>query len=125
MLKKRFILILCALLHTACTTYGELAYITPEGEHKTGCQTAYSGAPEVDRHAVNYYLVYCAKKAAAAGHTVINQALLNQTLDVPAPPKGQTWTFELATAHYRADKLTAKEYGHLVAAIDLALQKSQ
>ncbi len=104
----------------ACTT-GHLVYINPEGETKTACETEYSWDPSVDRHAVDYVLSHCAKQAVAKGNTVVDKRLLTLDTALAKPPQGTVWTFELATQEHKAGRLTDKEYGYLVAAIDLGL----
>ena len=117
--------VLFTLLHltllVGCTTQGNLEYITPQGERKTACATEYSGAPAVDKYAVEYVLSYCARKAAKQGHTVINRSLLALDLSIPTVPMGSKWTFEFATQLYNDNQLTDKEYGYIIAYIDLGL----
>lgn len=110
-----------ALPLVACVTKGELQYITAAGERKTACQTEYSGAPSVDMFAVEYILSYCAKKAAERGNVILDQTLLSMDLAIPVAPNGKPWTFEYATALHDAGKLTDKEYGYIIAYIDLGL----
>ena len=118
-----FMSALC-FLFLGCTTQGELDYITKTGERKTICQVEYIGAPSVDKYAVEYALSYCAKKVAQQGHTVLEHDLLTLDLSIPTPPVGQTWTFELATKQYKNKALTDKEYGYIVAYVDLGLGSS-
>ena len=106
------------LVLSACTT-GELVYQLPDGTLKTGCETEYTWAPSVDRYAVEYTLNYCAKKATAKGYKVIDESLLQLDISLPKAPKGKVWTFELAEEEYKAGRLSDKEYGYLIAAIDL------
>ncbi|MFD2095422.1 hypothetical protein ACFSJ3_05440 [Corallincola platygyrae] len=116
--------LLVVMLLSACVTQGKLEYVTAEGEHKTACEVEYSGAPSVDIYAVEYVLSYCARKAAEEGHQVLDPALLTNDLSIVAEPNGETWTFESATARYRAGELTDKQYGYLVAHIDLGLNQT-
>lgn len=105
----------------SCSTTGQLSYVNKDGVVQTACETEYFGAPSVDKFAVEYVLSYCARKAHNKGYRVIDEKLLTLDLTVPNPPQGQNWTFELATQHYDKDKLSDKEYGYLVAYIDLGL----
>lgn len=105
----------------ACTTSGELEYITDAGQKKTACETEYVGAPSVDKYAVEYVLSYCARQAVKKGHTVIDKSLLTLDLSIPKPPTGNKWTFEYATTLYNDDALTDKEYGYIIAYVDLGL----
>lgn len=107
------------LTQSACSTRGQLLYLTPAGEQKTACATEYSGAPAVDRYAVEYVLASCAREAAARGYRVQDPRLLQLDLAVAAPPAGQRWSFELATLQHRRGQLSDKEYGYLIGWIDL------
>lgn len=122
-MKSRLLIIGLALGLIGCTT-GQLVYITPQGETKTACETEYRWDPSVDRHAVDYILSYCAKQAVAKGYTVVDKRLLSLDTALVKPPEGQTWTFALATEEYNAGRLSDKEYGYLIAFIDLQLNKS-
>ena len=104
-----------------CTTQGKLEYITAQGERKTACETEYSGAPYVDKYAVEYVLSYCARKAVKQGHTVINKSLLELDLSIPKVPTGNIWTFESATQLYKSNQLSDREYGYIIAYVDLGL----
>ncbi|WP_419570083.1 hypothetical protein [Rheinheimera sp.] len=101
-----------------CTT-GQLSYVTPDGEHKTACHTEYSGQPSVDYYAVEYILSYCATEATKQGHTVSEQHLLDINRTLPAAPAGKSWSHELARQLHQAGQLSDKEYGYLIAAMDL------
>lgn len=105
----------------ACTTHGKLEYLTPNGERKTACETEYSGAPVVDRYAVEYVLSYCARKALQQGHKIVDESLLELDLSIPISPNGTSWTFEYATELHNEKIITDKEYGYIVAFIDLGL----
>jgi len=108
---------------SACTTRGQLAYITTTGEHKTACETEYTWAPSVDKYAVEYILSYCAKKAVEKGHKVLDKSLLKLDLTIPNNPKGVAWTFEYAKKLHKQDELSDKELGYIIAFIDLGLNK--
>lgn len=112
------------LLLSGCTR-GHLAYVTPQGEHKTGCATEYSWAPAVDKHAVDYVLAYCAKGAVAQGHQIQDQRLLQLDLTIPPAPPGQRWSHELAATQYKAGNISDQQYGYIVAYLDLGLDQPQ
>lgn len=118
------LLVLPLLLLTACTTYGQLDYVTAEGEAKVACKTEYFGAPSVDKYAIQYILSHCAKQAVKKGHIVEDQSLLALEPAIPTRPDGQAWTFTYATKLYDEGKLTDKEYGYIVAHIDMGLASS-
>ena len=112
-----------AAMLAACTT-GRLEYITPQGEVKFACKTEYNWQPSVDQYAVEYTLAYCAKGAIREGNKVVEQRLLELDLSVPEPPQGRQWSFELARQLHKQGRLTDKEYGYLIAYIDLGLHRS-
>ncbi|MBE1299041.1 MAG: hypothetical protein GJ680_03915 [Alteromonadaceae bacterium] len=121
---RRFVaLVIVVTTLSACTTTGHLVYFNTNGERKIACETEFFGAPSVDIHAVRYTLSYCAQQAVAKGFKVEDESLLDMDLSVPDAPNGEPWTFESATALYKANKLTDKEYGYIVANVDLGLQE--
>ncbi|MET1255633.1 hypothetical protein [Aliikangiella maris] len=122
-MQKVLILVFFSTL-IACTTQGKLEYITSNGERKVGCETEYSGAPSIDKYAVEYVLSYCAKNAEKQGHQVIDKHLLTLDLSIPKTPSGDSWSFEYATELHKLEHLTDKEYGYIIAFIDLSLNKS-
>jgi hypothetical protein len=105
-------------LLTGCTT-GRLEYVTPQGDTKYACETEYTWQPSVDKYAVEYILSHCAKQAAQLGNTIVNTDLLHLDLSVPAPPVDQRWSMELAKSLHQQGQLTDKQYGYLIAYIDL------
>lgn len=113
---------LALLLLSGCTR-GHLDYVTPQGEHKTGCRTEYSWAPAVDRHAVDYVLAHCARGAVAQGHQVKDLRLLRLDLTIPAAPAGQRWSHQLAASQHQSGQLSDQQYGYIVAFLDLALEQ--
>ena len=121
----RILIVLPLLFLYGCTTYGQLDYVTVEGERKVACKTEYFGAPSVDKYAIEYILSHCARQAVAKGHSVIDESLLTLQPTIPASPNGRTWTFEYATKLYDQGKLSDKEYGYIVAYIDLAAASSK
>lgn len=108
---------------SSCTT-GRLEYITPSGDTKFACETEYTWQPSVDRYAVEYILAYCAKRAASMGNTVSNQLLLNIDLTLATPPSEKFWTHELAKQVHKEKQLTDKEYGYIIAFLDLGHDKT-
>ncbi|MCW8832219.1 MAG: hypothetical protein OQK09_09630 [Colwellia sp.] len=116
---RQLSLILIILFLTACATQGQLEYITAEGERKTACETEYTWAPSVDKYAVEYILSYCAKKAVKQGHKVIDETLLEIDLSLPTQPNSEPWTFEYAQELHSLNQLSDKEYGYIIAYLDL------
>ncbi len=115
------IYVLISMLTGGCSTIGKLEYIDEQGIHKTACDTQYSGDPQVDKYAVEFVLAHCAKQATAKGYQVIDESLLNIDMTIKPAPIGKTWSFELATLEYKNKQLTAKQYGYIIAFIDLKL----
>ena len=120
---RLFISLLLVLVLASCATQGKLEYITANGEYKTACETEYTWQPSVDRYAVEYILSCCAKKAVEKGYKVVDESLLRIDLSIPISPNGLPWTFEYAKALHRNNKLTDKEYGYIIAFIDLGLNE--
>jgi hypothetical protein len=121
-LRLPFSLLLLTFL-AACATRGKLDYVTSSGEHKTACETEYTWQPTVDKFAVEYVLSYCAKKAVKEGYRVVDKSLLKKELTIPISPNGKPWTFAYARRLHKHDKLSDKEYGYIIAFIDLGLTK--
>lgn len=119
---KSLLLLLVSFLIIGCTT-GRLEYVTPKGEKRYACETEYTWAPSVDKYAVEYVLSYCAKEAAKRGNKVVQEYLLELDLTVVAPPKGKSWDYELAKSLHQRNELTDKEYGYLIAYMDLGHDK--
>ena len=103
---------------TGCTT-GRLEYITPNGETKYACEVEYTWEPSVDKYAVEYILSYCAKQASKKGNKIVRKELLSKDLTVKEPPHGLRWNFELAKSLHRKGQLTDKQYGYIIAYLDL------
>ncbi len=122
-MNRNLVLLLIFSLLVGCSTKGHLSYVTQSGELKTACETEYFGAPAVDQYAVEYILSYCAKKASKQGYDVVDKNLLSLDLSIPKPPNNKVWTFQLATQLHNKNQLTDKEYGYIIAYIDLNLKK--
>ena len=110
------------LLLCGCTT-GELYYTKDTGERVLACEVEFTGLPSVDKHAVDYALSLCAKNAVKKGFTVDLEQTYLVTLDtsIPSAPCNQAWDHKIAKAQYRDGLLSKKEYGYIVAHIDLGL----
>lgn len=119
MVKKATSLTIILLL-SGCTT-GRVTYIDKDGVQKTGCETEYSWAPSVDKYALEYHLSYCAKKYVELGNRVDDTYLLELQPGFPLPPCGLKWDHKLAKKYYREDKLSPKDWGYIVAHIELGL----
>lgn len=117
---RQFLIVPLLIMLASCTT-GRLEYLTPAGEKRTACETEYTWAPSVDKYAVEYILSYCAKKAVEKGFTVVDQHLLTLDTTLPQPPEGKSWSYSLAEELFDRNLLTDKEYGYLIAYLDLEL----
>lgn len=121
---KLLTLIISLTFFCSCATQGKLEYITSNGQYKTACETEYTWKPSVDKYAVEYVLSYCAKRATKKGYKVIDESLLKNDLTILKPPRGNSWTFDYAKALHAKNKLSDKEYGYIIAFIDLGLDKN-
>ena len=120
---KHVSIVLYFLLSTGCTT-GHLEYVTPQGERKIACEVEYTWAPSVDKYAVEYILSYCARQTVQKGNVIVQKELLDNDLTIPEPPAGKKWSFELATSLHKGGQLTDKQYGYIIAYLDLGLDKT-
>ena len=123
LLIHRFLIIFVALfLSSACTT-GKLYYTETSGKRVLACDVEFVGLPSVDKFAVEYALSLCAKSSTKKGHTIDSdqQYLLTLELKIPEAKCGEAWDHESAKAQYRTGNLSKKEYGYIVANIDLGL----
>jgi len=109
-------------LLSACTT-GELYYTKASGERVLGCDVEFVGLPSVDKFAVEYALSLCAKSSVKKGHSIDKEKeyLLTLDLQIPEPKCGESWNHKSAKELYKTGKLPKKEYGYIVAHIDLGL----
>ncbi|MGB3726358.1 MAG: hypothetical protein WA981_11375 [Glaciecola sp.] len=119
---KTVFLALLVLSVSSCTT-GQLHYVDAEGNRKLACDVEFVGLPSVDKYAVEYALSLCAKSAVKRGFSIDQPELLSIDTAITPPPCGETWTHELAERSFKNGGLTNKEYGYIVAHIDLGLAK--
>ena len=124
MRKKFAIIVTLAVLMFACTT-GQLYYTDDTGKRVLACDVEFVGLPSVDKYAVEYALSLCANQAAAKGFDIDESQtyLLNLDLSIPDAPCGSAWNHDIAQASYDSGLLSAKQYGYIVAHIDLGLAK--
>ena len=109
-------------LLSACTT-GKLYYTKASGERVLGCDVEFVGITSVDKFAVEYALSLCAKSSVKKGYSIDKEKeyLLTLELQIPESKCGESWNHKSVKEHYRAGKLSKKEYGYIVANIDLGL----
>lgn len=124
LLQKLLLAFASLYLLAACTT-GELYYTEQSGKRVLGCDVEFVGLPSVDKFAVEYALSLCAKSAVKKGHQLDSEQiyLLDLNTSISDPPCGLSWDHEIAKAEYKAGKLSKKQYGYIVAYIDLGLAK--
>lgn len=105
-----------------CTT-GKLYYQDEMGNRKLGCNVEFVGMPSVDKYAVEYALSHCAKSAVDKGYSIAPEQTYLLTLDtiIVTAPCGKAWDHDLAETQYDQGELSAKQYGYIVAHIDLGL----
>lgn len=123
LLIHRFLSISVTLfLLSACTT-GKLYYTEASGERLLACDVEFVGLPSVDKFAVEYALSLCAKNSVKKGHSLDKEMeyLLTLDLQIPESKCGESWNHESAKEQYKTGKLSKKEYGYIVAHIDLGL----
>jgi hypothetical protein len=120
MLSSRLLSIFITLLLTACTT-GQLYTVDEQGNRNLVCDVEFVGMPSVDVYAVEYALSLCAKSAVRKGYSVEETELLSLDTTIPAAPCGSLWDHELAKQKYKQGELSKKQYGYIVANIDLGL----
>ena len=119
----RLLLISAALfLLSACTT-GKLYYTVDSDERVLACDVELIGLPSVDKFAVEYALSLCAKSSIKNGYSIDEEKeyLLTLDLQIPKVLCGDSWNHKSAKAQYKTGKLSKKEYGYIVANIDLGL----
>lgn len=104
----------------ACTT-GQLFYVDSQGKKHLGCDVEFVGLPSVDKFAVEYALSLCAKSFVKKGYQINETYLLDIDTSIPDAPCGMMWSHELAKQMYSSGELSKKEYGYIVAHIDLGL----
>lgn len=117
----KIVYLILVLLALAGCTQGHLQYVNQQGKLKTACEIEYTWEPSVDKYAVEYILSYCAKKAKEKGYDVIDKSLLTLDTSIPKPPIGKAWSHELAKQLHRMNKISDKEYGYIIAYLDLGI----
>lgn len=122
MINKILMLILVIGSVSGCTT-GKLHYTDASGKRVLGCDVEFVGLPSVDKYAVEYALSLCARGLVKKGYSIDTQKqfLLTKDLSIPQPACGQSWNHDAAKSRYKSGALSDKEYGYIVAHIDLGL----
>ncbi|HCV04766.1 hypothetical protein LPA49_19775 [Pseudoalteromonas sp. MB41] len=105
---------------TGCTT-GQLYYVDAQGNNILGCDVEFVGLPSVDKYAVEYALSLCAKSIVKKGNTINDTHLLSVDTSIPDAPCGKAWTHPIAKKQFKDGYLSSKEYGYIVAHIDLGM----
>ena len=122
-MKFKFLVTLAATFSLSACSTGKLYYKDGSGSRVLGCDVEFVGLPRVDKFAVEYALSLCAKSAVKKGYDLENNRryLLNIDTSIPAAPCNTLWDHELAKSEYKDGQLSKKEYGYIVAHIDLGL----
>lgn len=118
---KYMLLLVIVFFSLGCTTSGQLYYVDTEGNEKLACDVEFIGLPSVDKFAVEYALSLCAKSIVKKGGAIKEEYLLSIDTAIPLAPCEKAWTHELAKQQYKSNNLTKKEYGYIVANIDLGI----
>lgn len=107
---------------SACTT-GKLYYTEQSGHRALGCDVEFVGLPSVDKFAVEYALSVCAKHFVGKGHQLDDNQryLVHLDTSIFMAPCGYAWEHELAKAKFKEGLISKKQYGYIVAHIDLGL----
>ncbi|MBQ4830464.1 hypothetical protein J8L84_14400 [Alteromonas sp. MMG017] len=119
----KFIFIVLIFIFIGGCTTGKLYYTDKSGKRNLGCDVAFTGLPSVDKFAVEYALSLCAKNFIAKGYAIDdeNEYLIGVNTSIPQPPCDKKWDHSVAKAKFKQGLLSKKEYGYIVAHIDLGL----
>jgi hypothetical protein len=119
----RFLIVLVTVFFMPACTAGKLYYIEQSGNRILGCNVEFVGLPSVNTFAVEYALSLCAKSVVHKGHQLDSnqQYLVNLDTSIPEAPCGHAWNHGLAKAKFKEGLLSKKQYGYIVAYIDLGL----
>ena len=69
--------------------------------------------------ALEYALSLCAKSIVKKGGVIQKEYLLKIDTHIPLAPCGKAWTHELAKQQFNSEQISKKEYGYIVANIDM------
>lgn len=119
----RFLMFFVAVFFISACTTGKLYYTEQSGDRVLGCDVEFVGLPSVDKFAVEYALSVCAKNVVRKGHQLDSNQLYLVNLDtsISKAPCHEAWSHELAKAQFKEGLISKKEYGYIVAHIDLGL----
>ncbi|WP_339350451.1 hypothetical protein [uncultured Alteromonas sp.] len=119
----KFIFIVLIFIFLGGCTTGKLYYTDNSGKRNLGCDVAFTGLPSVDKYAVEYALSLCAKSFIAKGYSIDdeNAYLIGVDATIPQPPCDTKWDHSVAKSKFKQGSLSKKEYGYIVAHIDLGL----
>lgn len=116
-------MILAAVFFISACTTGKLYYTELSGNRILGCDVEFVGLPSVDKFAVEYALSVCAKGVVRKGHKLDREQQYLVALDtsIPEAPCAYAWNHDLAKAQFKQGLISKKQYGYIVAHIDLGL----
>ena len=117
----KFVISVATVLFVSACTTGKLHYTDGAGNRILSCDVEFVGSPSVDRFAVEYALSFCAKSVVKKGHKLDSnqEYLLSIDTSIPPAPCGRSWDHDLAKASYNSGQLSKREYGYIVAHVDL------
>ncbi|WHI52740.1 hypothetical protein P3339_08250 [Microbulbifer sp. MLAF003] len=121
----KIVFIVIALFLAGCTSTGKLYYFDSQGDRKLACDIEFIGNPTIDKYAVEYSLSLCAKAAVKKGYKINETYLLEINTTIPNAPCGRQWSHKLVKEKYTIGELTKKEYGYIIAYIDLGLATTE
>lgn len=67
---------------------------------------------------VDYMNYICAKEHIDKGLGISDASILENDYTLPIPPLGSSWNKKMAFEQFKADKISEKKYGYILAAIE-------
>lgn len=124
-LRSKFIFVATSIVFVSACTTGKLYYTNDVNDRILACDVEFVGLPSVDKFAVEYALSLCAHDAVRKGYKLDadQEYLLQLNTAIRSAPCGESWNHDLAEKEYDEGRLSKKEYGYIVAYIDLGLAK--
>jgi hypothetical protein len=72
---------------------------------------------------IDYLLYQCAKDSIAKGYTISDERLLTIDFSLPELQVGKSWNKKLAMEYFHKSKLTERELGYILAAVEYDYMK--
>ncbi len=96
-----------------------------EGKIVGGCKAGYNWHLYGLQDSIDYMLYECAKESIAKGLKISDERLLTLDFTLPQPPNGKLWNKKLAMQHFHKGKITERQLGYILAAIEYKYQKTK